>query len=104
MANSAAQPYVLAGIGAARLKRDVAFTVGGTDVTANLAQDQYGNITLGSDLSGSETKAMFVLGGGLAWAAWQRLNLDLQFRYGRIMAADAGINVIRAGIGIGVRF
>jgi hypothetical protein len=30
--------------------------------------------------------------------------LDLQFRYGRIMADDSGINVSRAGIGVGERF
>ena len=30
-------------------------------------------------------------------------HLDLQFRFGRIFAEDAGINLSRIGIGIGVR-
>jgi hypothetical protein len=42
--------------------------VGGTDVAGNLSQGQYGNITFGSDLSGSFTKPLFVLGGG-RWVA-----------------------------------
>jgi opacity protein-like surface antigen len=99
-----ARPYVLGGFGLASVKRNVAFTVGGTDVTSSLSQDQYGNIVLGTDLSGSETKAMFVVGAGLALPAWERLIIDLQFRYGRIFAEDAPISVARAGIGIGVRF
>jgi opacity protein-like surface antigen len=101
---SKVQPYVLAGAGVARLQRNVTFTVNGTDVTANLAQDQYGNVVLGSDLSGSETKAMFALGGGLAIPVWQMVVIDLQVRYGHIFASDAGINLTRAGVGIGVRF
>ena len=104
IAGSRARPYVLGGIGLASVKRNVAFTVGGTDVTSNLSQDQYGNIVLGTDLSGSETKPMFVLGGGLALPAWDRLVIDLQFRYGRIFAEDAAITVSRIGLGIGVRF
>jgi hypothetical protein len=35
---------------------------------------------------------------------WQRLVLDLHFRFGRIFAEDHGINVSRAGIGFGFRF
>ena len=38
------------------------------------------------------------------WPAWQRLVVDVQFRFGRILAEDGGINVSRAGIGLGVRF
>jgi opacity protein-like surface antigen len=70
-------------------------------VTRNLAQ--YG-VQLGSDLSGSFTKPMLVLGGGALWLAWQRLVVDFQYRYGRIYADDGGINLNRAGVGIGVRF
>jgi hypothetical protein len=94
------RPYVLAGGGVASVTQDVAFTVGGTDVTSNLPQL---GVTLGSDLSGSFTKPMVVVGAGAMWP-WQRLVVDLQYRYGRIFADDGGINVSRAGIGIGVRF
>ena len=95
------EPYVLGGVGVAQVKRDVAFTVGGTDVTSNL---QNLGVALGTDLSGSETKAMISLGAGIAWPAWQRLVIDLQYRYGRILTSDEGLNLNRAGVGIGVRF
>ena len=96
------RPYVLAGAGMASVTQDVAFTVGGSDVTSSLAT-QYG-VQLGTDLSGSFTKPMIVAGAGAMWPAWQRLVVDLQFRFGRILAEDGGINVSRAGIGVGVRF
>ena len=101
VADSKVQPYVMAGGGIAKVSQNATFTVGGTDVTGNLAQF---NIVLGSDLSGSFTKPMFVLGGGVTYPLWQQLIADFQFRFGRILAEDSGINVSRAGIGIGVRF
>jgi opacity protein-like surface antigen len=98
-----AQPYLLVGGGIARAKKDVTFTVAGTDVTATLQQPPFDTV-LGSDLSGSATSAMVAVGGGVAWFPWQRLVIDLQYRYGRVFASDEGINVHRAGVGIGVRF
>jgi hypothetical protein len=104
VAGSRATPYLKTGFGLAHLKREAAFTVAGADVTANLSQDQYGNIVLGSDLSGSSNKAMFEFGGGVALPLFSHLLIDLQARYDRIFADPAGINLIRAGVGIGVRF
>jgi opacity protein-like surface antigen len=101
MSDTKLQPYVLAGLGAAKVTRDVKFTVGGTDVTANLPQL---GVVLGSDLSGSTTKAMITLGGGVVYPVWQRVIADFEFRYGRIFADDQGINLSRAGLGIGIRF
>lgn len=98
--NGKFEPYVLGGGGVARVKRDVAFTIGGSDVTSGL--QQYG-VALGTDLSGSETKAMISAGAGVAWLAWQRLVVDFQYRYGRVLT-DEGLNINRAGIGVGVRF
>jgi opacity protein-like surface antigen len=100
--DSRLRPYVLGGAGLASVKQDVAFTVGGTDVTSNLPT-QYG-VQLGSDLSGSFTKPMIVAGAGAMWPVWQQLVVDVQFRFGRILAEDGGINVSRAGIGVGMRF
>lgn len=94
-------PYVMAGAGGANVTRDVTFAVNGSDVTANL--QQYG-VTLGSDLSGGETRAMLSLGADVAWRAWQRLVVDVQYRYGRIFTSGSGLNVHRAGIGLGVGF
>jgi opacity protein-like surface antigen len=99
--SSKAQPYVLGGIGVARYTKDVRFLVSGTDVTGSIAQ--YG-VVLGSDLSGAFTRAMMTLGGGVAWPFRQTLIVDFQYRFGRIFADNQGINVSRAGIGVGVRF
>jgi hypothetical protein len=99
--DDAIQPYLLGGFGIARYSRDVSFTVGGTDVTETIAQ--YG-VVLGSDLSGSATKPMVTAGGGVVWTVRAPFVVDFQFRYGRIFAEGKGINVSRAGIGLGVRF
>jgi opacity protein-like surface antigen len=98
---SKVRPYVLAGGGVARVSQNVSFAVGGTDVTTTLAQY---DVQLGSDLSGSFTKGMLVVGGGVMWPAWERLVVDFQYRYGRIFDDGESINVNRAGVGIGVRF
>ena len=95
------QPYVMGGGGVAKVKQNVTFSVGGTDVTNNLTP--YG-VVLGTDLSGTFTKPMAVVGVGVMWPAWQRLVIDLQYRYGRIFAEGQGINVSRAGVGFGVGF
>jgi opacity protein-like surface antigen len=96
------RPYVMAGAGMANVKQDVTFTIGGTDVTATLPA-QYG-VQLGTDLSGSYTKATISFGAGVMWPAWERLVVDIQYRYGRILAEDVGINTNRAGVAVGVRF
>jgi opacity protein-like surface antigen len=98
-----AHPYLMVGGGVARVKQDVTFSVGGTDVTGSLQQSPY-FVTLGTDLSGAFTKPMLTVGAGVAWPAWKRLVLDFQYRYGRIFADDQRISVSRAGLGVGVRF
>jgi len=100
---SRVDPYVMAGFGAASVKQDVKFTVAGNDVTSTLSQAPYFTV-LGSDVSGSFTKPMLVVGGGVAYPVWKHLVLDFQVRYGRIFAEGQGINIGRAGLGIGVRF
>ncbi len=99
--DSQLQPYVMAGGGIAKVKQDVTFAVNGSDVTSTLPQL---GVVLGSDLSGSATKPMLTLGGGVMWPLWQHVVLDFQYRYGRIFADEQGINVNRAGVGVGVRF
>lgn len=95
------EPYVRVGAGVASVQKNVTYTVNGTDVTGNLPQ--YG-IVLGTDLSGTETKMMLDFGGGVSWAVWQKLVVDLQYRYGHVFTGDEGLNISRAGIGIGIRF
>ncbi len=98
------QPYVMGGFGVAKVTQDVSFSVSGTDVTSNLALPQYGSVQLGSDLSGTFTKPMLSVGGGVMWSAWKQLVVDIQYRYGHIYAPDSGININRIGVGIGIRF
>ena len=95
------EPYVLAGGGIAQVKKDVSFSINGSDVTSTI--ERFG-VVLGTDLSGSETKPMMTIGVGAVWPAWQRVIVDFQFRYGRLFTEDEGLNVSRAGIGLGVRF
>jgi opacity protein-like surface antigen len=94
-------PYVLGGAGIAKVTKNVQFTIGGTDVTNNLSQYF---VVLGTDLQGTETKGMLSVGGGVMWPVWQRLMIDFQYRYGRIFLTGQGINVNRAGVGIGIGF
>jgi opacity protein-like surface antigen len=103
LASGKAHPYLMVGGGVARVKQNVTFSVGGTDVTGNLQQSPY-FVTLGTDLSGAFNKPMLTLGTGVAWPAWKRLVLDFQYRYGRIFSDDQRISVSRAGLGVGVRF
>ncbi len=91
-----AEPYILVGGGVANVKRDVAFSTPAGDV------NQF--VTLGGDLSGSETKGMVSLGAGVGLPLFRALMIDLQYRYGRIFTSGGGLNANRAGIGIGVRF
>jgi opacity protein-like surface antigen len=95
------EPYVMGGGGVAQVKKEVSFSINGGDVTSTLGQ--FG-VVLGSDLSGSETKAMLTIGVGAVWPAFDRIIVDFQYRYGRVFTEDEGLNVSRAGIGIGVRF
>jgi opacity protein-like surface antigen len=102
-ATGSLKPYIMLGGGAARVSQKATFTVAGTDVTGSLSQPQYGSITLGTDLTGSYTKAMLSIGGGVMWSVWKQMVIDVQYRYGRVFSDD-GININRAGIGLGVRF
>jgi opacity protein-like surface antigen len=94
-------PYVSFGVGAAKLSRKVNFTIAGSDVTSNLSQ--YG-VTVGTDLTLEETKAMVGFGLGVVYNVWNHLIVDLQYRYGHVNASGNAININRGGVGIGVGF
>jgi opacity protein-like surface antigen len=91
-----AQPYVLVGGGVANVKKDITFSTAAGNI------NQF--VTLGSDLSGSETNGMLSLGAGIGVPVWHALMIDLQYRYGRVFTSGGGLNANRAGIGLGVRF
>lgn len=90
------EPYVLGGGGAARVSRDVTFST----PAGNIGQF----VTLGGDLSGKTTHGMLSVGGGVGIRMWPAVMIDLQYRYGRVFVSGDGLNLSRAGIGIGVRF
>jgi opacity protein-like surface antigen len=98
------RPYVLGGVGLAKVTRKVSFFANGTDVTGQLLQL---GVALGTDLSGEFTKSMLTIGGGVEWPAWRMLVVDFQVRFSRIAPEDdtaSAINVGRAGLGVGIRF
>ena len=88
-------PYLLIGGGAARVQKNVSFTV------ANGSVSDY--VTVGTDLAGTETKGMVSAGVGFDIAFGRMFYVDLQYRFGRIFTTD-GLNINRAGAGVGVRF
>jgi len=93
-------PYVEVTGGMARIKRDVRFTIGGTDVTDTLSK--YG-ATLGTDLAGTESKAVFGGGVGVVYNITPSFIFDAGYRFNRV-ASDPGTTVNRVGAGVGYRF
>ena len=103
------QPYAAIGFGFARVSHDVVFSVNDTELSETQLADQYG-VQLGSDLAGSTTKPLFLIGAGVTRNFYSRYYLDISYRYGRIFAKggsiedDKGMNTQRLQLGIGVRF
>jgi len=98
--DGALRPYVLATAGRASVEHKTSFTVGGTDVTATIAS--YG-ITLGSDLSGSETAWTYGGGAGVLYVA-NRWYMDAGVRLTSIQLERASTNIWRAALGVGLRY
>ena len=96
------QPYVGVGIGAAKVTRSVAFAVNGNNVNSVLLET-YG-VQLGTDLSGSETKALITFGIGAQIPLRGMAFADVSYRFGRVFLSEAGLNTSRVQFGIGVRF
>jgi len=100
---SMAHPYLAFGVGLAQVTAETIMTVNGTPVTAD-------SVTFGSDLNGTERKALIMFGGGATVTFATRYFVDLSYRYGRILPktsvidGDVAINTQRAQVGVGVRF
>lgn len=103
MARGRWDPYVAAGFGGANVKTRTNFSINGVDVTNDL-------VAVGTDLSGTLTKAMLMIGGGATMPIKSRYFLDLSYRYGRIFARtgeienDNGISTQRVQVGFGLKF
>jgi opacity protein-like surface antigen len=93
------RPYVLAGIGGARVNVNSEFTLGSSDVTDSLPQ--YG-VTLGQDLTGHSSSPAFTFGGGVL-VPYGKWYVDGGYRVTTI-AGDETITVHRLNIGFGARF
>jgi opacity protein-like surface antigen len=97
-------PYVMAAFGVAHVSTDVAFSVNGTVI------DPSSTVQIGSDLSGSLNKPMFVFGFGVNVPFKTRYFGDLGYRYGQIFPktdnfeTDKSIPTQRVVLGVGVRF
>ena len=96
-AGGKAVPYVIAGFGIAQVKKDVTYTLASSDPVG-----QY--VTLGDDLTGTDTSLLLNAGGGVMWMATQRLVVDFQFRVQHVFAEGEGMNIGRVGVGLGVKF
>lgn len=94
------RPYVLAGVGIARVTLVPKYTLNSKDVTEQLSQ--YG-ISLGSDLTGVASKPAITGGVGVATSRgdW-KISADL--RVTSIRMLDQPSNVLRLNVGIGRDF
>jgi opacity protein-like surface antigen len=94
-------PYVEFTGGLGRIKRDVRFSIAGTDVTDNLSKY---NAVLGTDLAGTETKLMLGGGVGVVYDITPKFIFDAGYRFNHVSTDPEGTTANRIGAGIGIRF
>jgi opacity protein-like surface antigen len=100
-----ALPYFVFAVGAASTTTEVNFAVNGTVVDPAAL-----GVQLGGDLSGSNTKAIITIGGGIAIPIAARYYVDLGYRFGGILSNtsdienDTAIKSQRIIFGFGARF
>lgn len=103
------QPYVGVGVGGAQIRKDVKFTVGGSELTEEELLTRYG-VQLGNDLAGLTNRPIFVVLAGVSRDFGGRAFVDVSYRYGAIFPKKDSIengkitNTNRVQIGIGLRF
>lgn len=102
---SVAHPYLAFGVGMAQVTSETTLSVNGT-----AASPESLGVQFGSDLNGTERKALIMFGGGATVTFATRYFVDLSYRFGRILPktsvidGDVGINTQRAQVGVGVHF
>ena len=94
------RPYLSGGAGVAHVVLKPEFTISGSDVSSDMAK--YG-VTLGNDLTGEMTKPAFRFGAGVL-VPQGRWYISGEFGVTSIQTPDQTTNVIRVGVGVGVRF
>jgi opacity protein-like surface antigen len=97
--SSKVKPYVAAGAGVGMVSKDVKFLINGSEATSTLSQ----LVTLGSDVSGDESKLMITVGGGVVYPVWRQLFVDLHYHFAHI-STQTSITVNRVGLGLGISF
>lgn len=103
------QPYLGLGAGVAQLRKDVTFTIAGTELSEAELLNQYG-VLLGGDLAGSSSRPMLTVIAGVSRNFSGSAFLDLSYGYGAIFAdkelndEDTVTNTQRLQFGIGIRF
>jgi len=98
-------PYVVLGVGFSRTTTEVTFVNGSGTVV-----DPSNVVSLGGDLSGSNTKTLLVFGGGVVYPFAKNYFADIGYRFGGILSKvsdienDQTIKTQRIMLGAGVRF
>jgi len=102
-------PYVLGGIGFARITQAASFTYSSgllpDGTTPALGTDVTGALTTAGDYTqpAATTSLMYTLGGGVTIPVTSHWGVDAGYRYSRV-AADTPFNVQGATVGLGYRF
>lgn len=103
------QPYVGVGFGGAQIRKDVKFTVGGSELTEEELLTRYG-VQLGNDLAGRSNRPIFLVLAGVSRDFGGNAFFDVSYRYGAIFANkdfienDTITNTNRVQVGVGIRF
>ena len=106
---SAFTPYVLGGVGFARITPTAHFTYASGTLpdgsTPSLGADITTALTTAGDFTQppASTAMMYTLGGGVAVPVARHWNVDAGYRYSRV-ASDTPVNVQGATFGVGYRF
>jgi len=99
------RPYVLAGVGLASVKTEVAVAVNGTVIDPASR-----GVQLGGELSGTANKTIVIIGFGVRVPFKSKYFADLGYRYGQILAKtsdvenDTSIPTQRVVLGVGIKF
>jgi opacity protein-like surface antigen len=96
------QPYAGVGIGLAKVSKNVDFAINGNNVNGVLL-DTYG-VQLGTDLAGSENKALVTFNVGAQIPLMPSVFADISYRFGRVFLTGAGLSTNRLQFGVGMRF
>ncbi len=102
-------PYVAVGVGGAHVTTETTLSINGATVAPGTL------VTFGSDLNGSETAPLFMIGGGATLTFASRYFADISYRFGRVFGKSEtsgsesitvlnAFNTNRVQVGLGIKF